>query len=83
MPETTPSSSATWLADRALLRVGGAEARAFLNGLVTQDVLTLAEGQPRWAGLLSPQVPPDTIDACRARTANSLHGLALRIQDFD
>ena len=84
MPETTPSSSATWLADRALLRVGGAEARAFLNGLVTQDVLTLAEGQPRWAGLLSPQGkalfdfllwadgPDDVLVDCESSAADTL-----------
>lgn len=47
--------TATTLRDRAIIRIGGAQARAFLNGLVTQDVLTLAEGAPRWAGLLSPQ----------------------------
>ncbi|MPT48609.1 MAG: folate-binding protein [Sphingobium sp.] len=45
----------TTLYDRALILVSGEEARPFLQGLVTQDVLTLAEGQPRWAGLLTPQ----------------------------
>jgi len=45
----------TTLYDRALIRVSGEEARPFLQGLVTQDVLGLAEGQPRWAGLLTPQ----------------------------
>lgn len=84
MPETTPSSSATWLADRAILRVGGAEARDFLNGLVTNEVLTLAEDQPRWAGLLSPQGkalfdfmlwaegPEDVLIDCEAAVAESL-----------
>lgn len=52
MIETRPG---TWLADRALLRVGGPEARAFLQGLVTQDVLTLTPDAPRWSGLLTPQ----------------------------
>jgi folate-binding protein YgfZ len=62
MTETTPRSSledetdrATWLSDRAVIRVGGAEARAFLNGLITNDVANLVEGQPRWSGLLTPQ----------------------------
>lgn len=52
MTETRPG---TWLADRALLRVGGAEARPFLQGLVTQDVGTVAPETPRWSGLLTPQ----------------------------
>lgn len=45
----------TTLKDRALLRISGEEARAFLQGLITQDVLTLTEAAPRWAGLLTPQ----------------------------
>ncbi len=62
MTETTPdqptpseTDRATWLSDRAIIRVGGAEARAFLNGLVTNDTEHLAEGAPRWSGLLTPQ----------------------------
>ncbi|OQW43657.1 MAG: aminomethyltransferase [Proteobacteria bacterium SG_bin5] len=59
MTETSPLAdlphAATMLADRAVLRVAGAEARAFLQGLVTQDVLTLTPTAPRWAGLLTPQ----------------------------
>jgi folate-binding protein YgfZ len=50
-----PTTLPTTLHDRALIRVGGAEARAFLQGLLTQDVLTLAPGTPRYAGLLTPQ----------------------------
>ncbi|MDX3900764.1 MAG: folate-binding protein [Sphingobium sp.] len=45
----------TTLRDRALLRISGEEARPFLQGLVTRDVLGLAPGAPRWSGLLSPQ----------------------------
>jgi folate-binding protein YgfZ len=45
----------TTLHNRALIRIGGVEARAFLQGLLTQDVLTLAPANPRWAALLSPQ----------------------------
>lgn len=55
IPGDIPQDRATWLADRAVVRLGGAEARAFLNSLVTQNVLTLAEGEPRWGGLLTPQ----------------------------
>ena len=43
------------LADRALLRVSGDDAHAFLQGLVTQDMATLAPGAPRWSALLTPQ----------------------------
>jgi folate-binding protein YgfZ len=43
------------LSDRAVLSVAGADARDFFNGLVTQDVLTLAAGTACYAGLLSPQ----------------------------
>lgn len=48
-------SEGTMLADRALIRIDGDEARDFLQGLVTHDVLTLDAGAPRWAGLLTPQ----------------------------
>lgn len=49
------SSPPTTLHDRAVIRVGGAEARAFLQGLLTQDVLTLVPAAPRYAALLTPQ----------------------------
>lgn len=45
----------TTLTDRALLRISGEEARPFLQGLLTRDVLTLKDGEPRWGGLLTPQ----------------------------
>ncbi|MDF0543099.1 folate-binding protein [Sphingobium sp. H39-3-25] len=47
--------TATTLMDRAVIRLSGEEARAFLQGLVTQDVLGLVPGVPRWSALLSPQ----------------------------
>ncbi|MFC3713470.1 YgfZ/GcvT domain-containing protein [Sphingoaurantiacus capsulatus] len=43
------------LTDRAVLRIGGGEARPFLQGLLTNDVDALAPDKPLWAGLLSPQ----------------------------
>ena len=46
---------ATTLADRALLRLSGEDVRAFLQGLVTNDVTALTPDRPLWAGLLSPQ----------------------------
>ncbi len=44
--------SATTLADRAVIRLGGEDVRAFLQGLVTNDV---SGALPVWAGLLTPQ----------------------------
>ena len=42
------------LDSRALIRVSGPDARPFLHNLLTQDVETLAEGELRFGGLLSP-----------------------------
>ncbi|MBI1866986.1 MAG: folate-binding protein YgfZ [Methylocystis sp.] len=43
------------LADRGVVEVAGADAAQFLHGLVTNDVLSLGEGEARFAALLSPQ----------------------------
>ena len=40
---------------RGVVRVGGADAASFLQGLLTNDVLALAQGGARYAALLSPQ----------------------------
>ncbi|MFZ2995492.1 YgfZ/GcvT domain-containing protein [Sphingobium sp.] len=45
----------TTLRDRAILRISGEEAKPFLQGLLTRDVLTLKQGEPRWGGLLTAQ----------------------------
>ena len=45
----------TTLHDRAVLRVSGDQPRAFLQGLVTQDVDRVAPDAPQWTGLLTPQ----------------------------
>jgi folate-binding protein YgfZ len=45
----------TTLRDRAILRISGDDARSFLQGLITRDVLTLTQGEPRWSGLLTAQ----------------------------
>ena len=45
----------TTLRDRAILRISGEEARPFLQGLLTRDVMTLEAGAPRWTALLTPQ----------------------------
>ncbi|MGE5259607.1 MAG: YgfZ/GcvT domain-containing protein [Actinomycetota bacterium] len=46
---------AALLADRAVLRVTGTDARKFLQGMLTNDVGKLADGQAMYAGLLAPQ----------------------------
>jgi folate-binding protein YgfZ len=46
---------ATLLADRAVLKVTGADARKFLQGMLTNDAGKLEEGKAMHAGLLSPQ----------------------------
>ncbi|MEO5972175.1 MAG: folate-binding protein, partial [Sphingomicrobium sp.] len=43
---------ATTLADRAVIRLAGEDARGFVQGLLTSDV---AGALPVWAGLLTPQ----------------------------
>ena len=43
------------LNDRALVRVAGPDWRSFLQGLLTQDVESLAEGELRYGALLTPQ----------------------------
>ena len=83
-PPDGPGNEATWLGDRAVIRIAGAEARDFLNGLLTQNVLTLQVDAPRWAGLLSPQGkalfdmilwadgPQDVLIDCEAASADTL-----------
>ena len=43
------------LTSRALIRVAGPDWRSFLQGLLTQDVEGLADGEARFAALLTPQ----------------------------
>ncbi|AUW60001.1 folate-binding protein YgfZ [Sphingobium sp. SCG-1] len=73
----------TTLQDRAIIRIGGEEARPFLQGLITQDVLGLTPGAPRWSGLLTPQgkalfdfilwaVGADVLIDCEAAQADAL-----------
>ncbi|MFD1788054.1 YgfZ/GcvT domain-containing protein [Sphingomonas floccifaciens] len=45
----------TTLADRRVLRIAGDDPRAFLQGLVTQDLASVTPMTPQWAGLLTPQ----------------------------
>lgn len=43
------------LTDRACVRVSGDDWRGFLQGLLTQDIETLGEGELRYGALLTPQ----------------------------
>ncbi|RYF91354.1 MAG: folate-binding protein, partial [Caulobacteraceae bacterium] len=43
------------LTDRALVKVTGEDWRGFLQGLLTQDIETLADGELRYGALLTPQ----------------------------
>src|SRR4051812_36789583 len=78
------------LSDRAVLAVAGAEARAFLQGLVTNDVVQTAPGSAVYAALLTPQgkllfefllaeTAPDRflIDVAKSRAAELLKRLTL------
>ena len=46
---------AALLTDRAVIRITGADAARFLNGLVTSEVAALVPGEARFAALLTPQ----------------------------
>ena len=46
---------ASFLPSRAVLRVGGADARKFLQGLITNDIAKAEDGQAIHTGLLTPQ----------------------------
>jgi len=46
---------AALLPDRGVIKLAGDDARNFLHGLVTADMLTLAPGTARFAALLTPQ----------------------------
>jgi tRNA-modifying protein YgfZ len=49
---TPGPDSMTMLSDRALIRLSGDDVRGFLQGLVTNNLLS---NLPVWAGLLTPQ----------------------------
>jgi tRNA-modifying protein YgfZ len=46
---------AALLPERGVVKVAGADARSFLNGLATTDITKVAPGQPRFGALLTPQ----------------------------
>jgi hypothetical protein len=49
------SATASFLADRGIVRVEGEDAPEFLQGMLTNDVVGLAAGEARYAALLTPQ----------------------------
>lgn len=51
----TPNSNLAPLTSRAVIAVSGPDWRDYLQGLVTQDVETLAPGEIRFGALLTPQ----------------------------
>ena len=54
-PATPPSPRFAHLTDRAVIEIAGADWRGFLQGLLTQDVESLSDGEARFGGLLTPQ----------------------------
>src|SRR5437868_134632 len=46
---------AALLPDSGVVKVAGEQARKFLNGLVTSDMVRMRPGEPRFAALLTPQ----------------------------
>lgn len=48
-------TTSVFLADRGVLRVSGEDARIFLQGLVSNDVLRVASDRAIWAAFLTPQ----------------------------
>jgi hypothetical protein len=53
--KAVPAIKAAFLPDRGVVKVGGADARNFLNGLVTTDLTLLGPGLGRFGALLTPQ----------------------------
>ena len=52
---TLSPMKAALLPDRGVLKVAGEDARGFLHGLVSADILNLGAGEARFCALLSPQ----------------------------
>jgi len=55
MAETFARMKAALLPDRGVVKVAGEDARTFLHGLVSANILTLSPGAARFGALLSPQ----------------------------
>ena len=80
----------TSLTDRGVLRVSGADAKTFLQGLVTNDLNKTDDGGAIFAGFLSPQgkilfdffVVPDGDDFLIEAPVESLDALAKRLSFY-
>ena len=48
-------TKAAILTDRTVLKIAGADARTFLQGLITNDIQKLSYAKPLYAALLTPQ----------------------------
>ena len=48
-------TKAAILTDRTVLKIAGADARTFLQGLITNDIQKLSYARPLYAALLTPQ----------------------------
>ena len=55
MPGQSAHIKAALLPNRGVLKVAGDDARSFLHGLVSADILKLGPGEARFCALLSPQ----------------------------
>jgi tRNA-modifying protein YgfZ len=55
MQESSQAMQAALLPDRGVVKIAGEDARRFLHGLLSADILTLAPGSARYAALLTPQ----------------------------
>ncbi len=55
MPDAQGEAKVALLGGRAVLRISGADARTWLQGLVTNDVEHIAAGEARFAAFLTPQ----------------------------
>src|ERR1700691_4694674 len=55
MAETSARMKAALLPDRGVVKVAGEDARTFLHGLLSANILTLTPGAARFGALLSPQ----------------------------
>ena len=80
----------TFLTDRGVLRVSGADAKTFLQGLLTNDLEKTTDGNAIFAGLLSPQgkilfdffIVPDQDSFLIEAPAESVEALAKRISFY-
>jgi tRNA-modifying protein YgfZ len=55
MPASSAHTKAALLRDRGVVKVAGDDARNFLHGLLSADILALTSGKARFCALLTPQ----------------------------